>query len=147
MPAWNGDPATGFNLIIRRIERHGYLTENVPFHNVNVDEAFRRASTNILSMRFVGFFDRLSDATSSLNREFGLHVGLDKRRNPTPWMPSLKDLPGNVVAMLKRKTEADYEFFSTAERLPTAALSQHIRLWRKVRARFRAKAVRRQKSS
>lgn len=33
-------------------------------------------------------------------------------------MPSLKDLPPHIAAMLLRETEADYEFFCQAQQLP-----------------------------
>lgn len=142
LPAWDGSAITGFNLIIRRIERYGFLTENVPFHKVNVDEAFLRASKNIVSMRYIGFFDRLYDATKYLRSEFGLNIGLDTRVHQTAWMPGLKDLPPRIGVMLRRKTEADYEFVSRARRAPTAALSPSYRLWRKLARAERGAAQR-----
>lgn len=132
LPPWDGTPVTGFNLIVRRDQRYGYLVENVPFHKVNIDEAFRRASKNLLSMHFIGFFDRLGETTAFLNREFGLNAGLDMRMHETAWKPNLDDLPGHIAAMLRRKTEADYEFLRAAQQAPAAALSPPNRFWRKM---------------
>jgi hypothetical protein len=83
-------------------------------------------------MRFIGFFDRLEAAAARLNSEFGLNVGLNIRMHATPRKPKLADLPGEVGAMLRRKTEADYDFFREAERAPTAVLPAAYRLWRNV---------------
>lgn len=138
LAAWDGNPTTGFELVVRRNKRYGFLTENVAFERVNIDEALRRASKNLRAMRFIGFFDRLEDAAARLNREFGLNVGLDIRMHETAWKPKLADLPGHVGAMLRRKTEADYEFFREAERAPTAVLPKAYRLWRSV---FRSRAA------
>jgi hypothetical protein len=138
LSVWDGDPVRGLDLIARRNERYGFLAENVSFENINVDEAFRRASMNLLSMQFIGFFDYLTHAAARLDHEFGLKVDLDIRRHETPRKPRLADLPSNVGAMLKRKTEADYEFFHEAERSPTAALPWPYRSWRKITRRVAA---------
>lgn len=122
LPSWNDDPTAGYNLIVSRDKRYGYLTENIPFHKINAEGAFLRALHNALSMRFIGFFDRLHDSTTQLKREFGLNVGLNVRMHETAKKPKLDDLPGHITLMLKRKTEADYEFFHRARRCPVAAL-------------------------
>ena len=62
LAAWDGNPTTGFELVVARNKRYGVLTENVAFECVNVGEALRRASKNLHAMRFIGFFDRLNDA-------------------------------------------------------------------------------------
>ena len=131
LPAWDGNPITGFELIVRRDKRYGYLTENVSFENVNVDEAFWRASNNLRSMRFIGFFDDLEDTVARLNREFGLNISLNIRMHETSWKPELADLPGYVGSMLRRKTEADYELLRAAERVSTGPLTKPYRFWRK----------------
>lgn len=132
LQSWNGNAITAFDLLNRRGERNGYLAENIPFDKVNVDEAFRCASKKIPLMRFIGFYHRLCDATAYLNGEFGLNVGLDVRLHQTPGKPRLKDIPASIVAMLKRKTEADYEFYYAAQQAPNAALSKPYRYWRKL---------------
>jgi hypothetical protein len=122
LAAWDGEVATARDLIVRREKRHGFLAENIPFHEINIDEAFRRASRNILLMRFVGFFDQLNNVTANLYYEFGLKVGLSMRMHKTTWKPGLKDLPGDVAAMLARKTEADYEFFHSVRQASATAV-------------------------
>jgi hypothetical protein len=133
LPPWAGDALTGFNLIARRSERRGFLAENVPYQKINIDESLRKASKNILLMHFIGFFDRLHETATYLNREFGIKVALDKRVHQTRWMPSLDDLPSHLPAMLARKTEADYEFVNRAKQAPAAAQSGSGSFWRKLR--------------
>jgi hypothetical protein len=129
LPPWDGNPIDGFNLIIRRIERYGFLAENVPFKRINVDDAFRKALKNLEMMRFIGFFDRLHETATYLNREFGLKVALDTRVHRTTWMPSLNDLPSHLISMLVRKTQADYEFINKAKRAPASVRSRLGRIW------------------
>jgi hypothetical protein len=117
---WDGDSAAALDLIAKRDRRYGFLSENVPFEQVDVDEAFRRALRSLALMRFVGFFDQLGDAKRCLKREFGLRVGLDHCVHKTKWKPRLEDLPGHVAKMLVSKTEADYEFFRSAREAPAA---------------------------
>jgi hypothetical protein len=112
--AWNGNIATAFDLAVRRIERLAFLAENIPFQDVNVDEAFGKASRSVLSMRFVGFFDRFDRTTAYLKREFGLNVERRTRIHKTRWKPSQKDFPHHIRAMLTRKTEADYNIYQIA---------------------------------
>ncbi len=111
---WNNDTNAAFDLLRRREQRLGFLAENIPFHNVDIDDSFQKASSNILSMRFIGFFDRLDDTAAYLNNEFGLKVSLKTRIHRTRWKPRAKDLPGHIQTMLIRKTEADRDFFSFA---------------------------------
>jgi hypothetical protein len=132
LPPWRGCPIAALDLLARRNERYGYLAENVPFHKIDVEEAFRRASKNIQLMRFIGFFNHLPETTTRLKREFAISVGLDLRMHKTTWKPHLDDLPSHVAAMLKRKTEADYELIHEAQSAPTAALPRAYRWWRKI---------------
>jgi hypothetical protein len=123
VPAWDGDPAAGMALVQARAMRNGYLAEQIPFHAVGIDRTFRRATQNIAAMRFVAFFDQLEAATARLQSEFGMTVGLDAWFHVTPQKPDLGDLPAPVLAMLKRKTEADYAFYDAATRGPNAVVS------------------------
>jgi hypothetical protein len=110
----NSDTDTALDLLRRRERRLGFLAENIPFHSVDIDDSFQKASSNILSMRFVGFFDRLDDTAAYLRDEFGLKVSLKTRIHKTRWKPRAKDLPGHIQTMLIRKTEADRDIFSFA---------------------------------
>lgn len=120
--SWDGNPVSAYDLIRRRIDRYGYLTENIRFEDVDVDRAFRKASRNIRAMRFVGFFDQLHDTATYLKYEFGLKVGLDRRIHKTTWKPILEDLPAHVRRMLALKTEADYDFYHGARQAAAAPL-------------------------
>ena len=122
LSAWAGDPTKGYELIKGRDKRFGFLVENVAFEKIGIDGALRRASNNLDSMQFIGFFDHLENATARLKREYGLNVALNTRMHETIRKPKLADLPGHIGAMLKRKTEADYEFFREAKQAPTAVL-------------------------
>jgi hypothetical protein len=124
---WNGDPASGFDLIVGRDKRFGYLAENAVFNSFELETAFLRALRNVVSMRFIGFFEYLPEAVKQLDRMFALDVGLDLRMHKTTWKPGLDDLPASVVKMLKRKTEADYELYHRACRAPAAALPRSKR--------------------
>lgn len=128
---WNGDTDTAFQLLNRRVERLGFLTENIPFHTVDVEDSFEKASNNILSMRFVGFFERLDDTIAYLKEEFGLNVRLKKRIHKTKWKPRVKDLPGHIQSMLIRKTEADRDiFFLARDRWPQRMQRKALSGWR-----------------
>lgn len=111
---WNGRIDTAFDLLGRRNKRLGYLTENISFDRIDVDESFRKASDNVRAMRFIGFFDQIEVTAVFLKEEFGLNIDLEGRIHKTRWMPRVKDLPRRIQAMLKRKTEADREFFHEA---------------------------------
>jgi hypothetical protein len=118
--AWNGNPEVAFDLALRRSERLGFLTENIVFQNVNVEETFRKASNNIRSMRFIGFFDRFDNTLAYLRDEFGLDISRETRIHETRWKPPVEDLPGHIRDMLARKTEADREFFQNARQMAAA---------------------------
>ena len=64
LSAWAGDPTKGYELIKGRDKRFGFLVENVAFEKIGIDGALRRASNNLDSMRFIGFFDHLENATA-----------------------------------------------------------------------------------
>jgi hypothetical protein len=121
--AWNGSINTAFDLLRRRNQRLGFLAENVAFQDVDIDDAFRKASNNILSMRFIGFFDQLEDTVAYLKDELGLNVSLETYIHKTRWKPHAEDLPSHIQAMLKRKTEADRAFFYGARQVALARSS------------------------
>lgn len=121
---WDGRIDGALALLRRRTDRRGFLSENVPFDAVDVGLAFRKASDNIRSfVRFIGFFDRLEDTVSYLGREHGLSVSLATRVHQTAWMPEAADLPANIQAMLRRKTEADRELFHATRLAQPAPLA------------------------
>ena len=45
-----------------------------------------------------------------------MNVSLDAAVHQTKWKPKTEDLPGHIQAMLKRKTEADREFYNSVRR-------------------------------
>ena len=86
------------------------------FQRVDINDAFRKASNNVHAMHFIGFFDRLDETVAYLSEDFGLNVSLDAAVHQTKWKPKTEDLPGHIQAMLKRKTEADREFYDSVRR-------------------------------
>ncbi len=124
---WGGDPTSGFELIVGRDKRYGYLTENAVFNPIDMETAFLRALRNVSSMRLIGFFEHLPEAIKYLDRMFALDVGLDLRMHKTTWKPRLEDLPVHIVTMLKQKTEVDYELYHRAQQAPNAALPRFKR--------------------
>ena len=113
---WDGSIDTAFDLLRRRNERFGFLSDNIPFQRVDINDAFRKASNNVHAMHFIGFFDRLDETVAYLSEDFGLNVSLDAAVHQTKWKPKTEDLPGHIQAMLKRKTEADREFYDSVRR-------------------------------